>query len=80
MEIKEKKIEYIKDDSMRIRGNVGDNCAIMGYPEGVMSTTGLTYNGDNYHLKLGLQESVSNTLAAPVAEISIQGEALIIHP
>ncbi len=74
------RIEYIKDGKTKITGKVGDHCAIMGYPEGAMTTTGLTYNGSDYKLKLGIQESSCNTLQEPVAQVTIQGEALIISP
>lgn len=74
------RIEYIKDGSTVVRGNVGDPCAIMGYPEATMSTTGLAYNGLDYPLQLGIQESTCNTLKEPEAHVAIQGEALIIHP
>ena len=73
-------IEYIKDGQTTIKGNVGDQCAIMAYPEAFMTTTGLAYNGQNYQLKLGIQESSCNTLVEPEAVVVIQGEALIISP
>lgn len=73
-------IEFVKDDHTTIEGKKGDHCAIMGYPEAVMTTTGLAYNGSGYPLKLGYQESTCNTLAEEKAYISIQGEALVIHP
>lgn len=73
-------LEYIKDRTGKIEGKIGSDCAIMGYPEALMTTTGLKYNGQDYPLKLGLQESVCNTLASPVAVVSIKGEALLIKP
>jgi thiamine pyrophosphokinase len=74
------RIEFIRDGTTQIFGNIGDHCAVMGYPEAIMTTTGLTYNGQDYPLKLGMQESVCNTLAEPIATVEIQGEALVIHP
>lgn len=73
-------IEYVKDTSTIIKGNIGDHCAIMGYPEASMSTAGLAYNGINYSLKIGIQESICNTLSEPLATIAIHGEALVISP
>lgn len=73
-------LEYVKDSMTSITGNIGDHCAIMGYPQAVMTTSGLTYNGIQYPLNLGVQESVCNTLAAPSALIEIQGEAIDIKP
>lgn len=72
------KIEYLKDGSTTIHGKPGDNVAIMGYPEAFMTTEGLAYNGKNFQLKLGLQESTCNSLAQNKATIDIQGEALVI--
>lgn len=73
-------IEYVKDGTTTIEGPVGAQCAIMGYPEAVMTTTGLAYNGEGYPLRLGYQESTCNTLAMPSATIVIKGEALVIKP
>ena len=67
------KIEYVKDGTTTIKGKVGDQCAVLGYPEALMSTQGLAYNGQNYPLKLGIQESSCNQLAAPEALIEIFG-------
>ena len=74
------RIEFVRDGTTQIYGNIGDYCAVMGYPEATMTTTGLKYNGQEYPLKLGIQESVCNTLAEPIATVKIQGEALVIHP
>ncbi|MFA6916525.1 MAG: thiamine diphosphokinase [Parachlamydiales bacterium] len=71
-------VEYVKDATVMLTGPVGSVCAILGYPEAKMTTTGLTYNGQNYPLSIGLQESICNTLAEPTATINIQGEALVI--
>ena len=73
-------VEYVKDRRTCIRGPVGAPCAIMGYPEGYMTTSGLLYNGEHYRLSMGFQESVCNTLAAKSAEVTIEGEALVHHP
>lgn len=73
-------VEFVKNGTTTIEGEVGDYCAIMGYPEATMTTTGLTYNGNNYPLILGISESVCNTLAEPTATVKIEGEALVIKP
>jgi thiamine pyrophosphokinase len=74
------RIEYIREGKTKIQGRIGDACAILGYPEAIITTHGLKYNGQNYPLILGRQESVCNTLLETEAEIQIQGEALVIHP
>ena len=65
---------------MHVEGGVGQYCAIMGYPEALMTTSGLAYNGDQYFLQQGVQESICNSIADFQSTISIQGEALIILP
>lgn len=72
-------IEYVNNSLITIEGDPGQQCAIMGYPEAFMTSTGLTYNGVDYHLKLGVQESTCNTLAERLATILIRGEAIVIH-
>lgn len=73
-------ILFLRDEKISIENGVGGTCAILGYPQAVMTTTGLAYNGEGYPLILGIQESVCNTITEPTATITIQGEALIILP
>ncbi len=70
-------IQYVRDQRVMLYGAVGSHCAINAFPEGFMTSRGLAYNGDHYHLVLGIQESVCNSLAEPEASIEIEGEALI---
>lgn len=74
------KVEFVKDNIISIKGVIGDYCAIMGYPEAVITTRGLCYDCTNYPLTLGIHESVCNHLAEPVAHVEIKGEALVIQP
>ena len=71
-------IQYLKDGSCTIKGKVGQACAIMGYPSARITTSGLTYDGEDYPIQLGIQESVCNSLAASQATIEVRGEALVI--
>lgn len=73
-------IFYLSNTGIAFEGGVGEHCAIMGYPQAFMTTTGLAYNGIEYPLQLGIQESICNIITEPSATISIQGEALIILP
>lgn len=73
-------IFYLSNQAIAIEGGVGEHCAVMGYPKAFMTTTGLAYNGKDYLVELGVQESTCNTIADAKATISIQGEALIILP
>lgn len=71
---------YLSDLEIAVEGGMGEYCAIMGFPEALMTTTGLAYNGDEYLVRLGVQESVCNTIVDSQAEIHIKGEALVILP
>ena len=73
-------IFYLCNAEIVVEGGVGESCAIMGYPQALMTTSGLAYNGDEYLLQLGVQESVGNTIIESGATISIRGEALVILP
>lgn len=73
-------IFYLCNADVVVEGGVGESCAIMGYPQALMTTFGLAYNGDEYLLQLGVQESVCNKIVESQATISIQGEALVILP
>lgn len=73
-------IFYLCNQAIAIEGGVGGHCAVMGYPKAFMTTTGLAYNGKDYLVELGVQESTCNMIEDPNATISIQGEALIILP
>ncbi len=71
---------YVCNADVVVEGGAGDYCAIMGYPQAQMTTSGLAYNGKDYLLQLGIQESICNTIAESQATISIKGEALVILP
>ncbi len=80
IETEKEQIIYLKNNEVHVEGGVGQYCAIMGYPEALMTTSGLAYNGDQYFLQQGVQESICNSIADFQSTISIQGEALIILP
>lgn len=73
-------LEYAKDKTIMMTGEIGDQCGIMAFPAATFTSKGLVYEGDNYELIFGTQESTSNQLKNPTAKIQIKGEALIIHP
>lgn len=80
LETDREKILFLKDSEIRITKDVENECAIMGYPQAILTSNGLAYDCVEYPLSLGIQESVCNKLIAPEATISIQGEALVIVP
>lgn len=73
-------LEFARDKTVTMTGEIGDYCGILAFPSASFTSKGLVYNGDNYELIFGIQESTSNQLKTPTAKIQIQGEALIIHP
>lgn len=73
-------LEFARDKTVTMHGTPGDYCGILAFPSASFTSEGLVYNGDNYELIFGIQESTSNQLKNPIAKIQIKGEALIIHP
>ncbi len=80
IETDHEQIMYLCNESIALEGGVGEYCAMMGYPQAVMKTSGLLYNGSGYPLQMGVQDSICNTISEPKSTISIQGEALVILP
>ena len=90
MAYKSERIIYLHTESQTLqfattgeyvmRGRKGDYCGILAFPEAKFSSKGLAYNGDSYPLKFGISESTSNLLNQDSAEITIEGEALLIMP
>lgn len=73
-------IQFVKDATITVHGNEGDNVAILGYPTATLTCSGLKYSVKDYKLSIGNANSISNSLISPTATITIQGEALIIMP
>lgn len=73
-------LEYVKDDVVLIRGEVGDQCAVCAAPYATVTSSGLVFDMENLPLEYGVQESTCNQLATPLARIEVKGEALIMHP
>ena len=80
IETEHEQILFLKDSEIRIAKGEENACAIMGYPQALLTSIGLAYDCSEYLLKLGVQESVCNKLISSEATIAIQGEALIILP
>lgn len=73
-------IHFLRDQEISIEGGIGGPCAILGYPEANITTSGLAYNSSSYLVKLGMQESICNAINEHKASISVEGEALVILP
>lgn len=73
-------IRFAKDEDIILKGEIGDKCGILAYPAGLLSSQGLEYDVQNYELIFGFTDSTSNALKQKEANLSIQGEALIVMP
>ena len=73
-------VRYVKDESITFTGNAGDFCAVLAFPHGRFSSSGLTYDVEDYLLDVGFSESIRNSLRGTEATISVSGEALIMLP
>lgn len=73
-------IRYLKDEDYTISGLPGDECGVVGYPVGQMSSEGLQYETNDFKLEFGFSESTCNKLRGNQAMIRIKGEALVIAP
>jgi len=66
------------DETITVRGEVGDKCGIMALPKGSFTAEGLVWN--NCPLFFATRESVSNELLQTTATITATGSLLIIMP
>lgn len=73
-------IGYACNETCIIKGESGDNCAILAFPDGRLTTRGLVYDVTDYKLEFGFSESYANSLKDRQATASITGEALLMHP
>ncbi len=73
-------LRFAKDETICMRGEIGDKCGIVAAPAGTFSSTGLEYDVENFVLQFGYAESTCNALRAPQATVRVQGEALLIMP
>ena len=74
---------FVRDSTISLSGEVGDPCAVMAFPEGQFSSTGLVWNGvanAPFPLHFADSESVCNQMAGKQAEICVTGDALVIQP
>lgn len=71
---------FAKNETIILQGKINDKCGVLGFPKGMLSTTGLQYDVENYELEFGFSDSICNSLKQPVATLQITGEALIIMP
>ena len=79
-------MEFVKDKDIVMKGQVGDYCGILATETCLFksSNMGLAWSSDNdgkaFSLTYGEFDSTSNELTKELAEISISGNALVVHP
>ena len=73
-------IEFFHNEDTTIMGKPGDQCALLGFPSGLITTNGLRFDVSDYQLSFAEQESICNQLNDEAADIKIQGEILVIKP
>jgi thiamine pyrophosphokinase len=73
-------LEFVRDKTITIQGQIGDYCGVLAFPAASFTSHGLMYEGENYELIFGIQESTSNQLKQTTASIQVKGEALVVHP
>lgn len=72
-------IRYYEDTDIDINGNVNDGIALLGFPDGQVTTQGLKYDMLDYQLDFEKNSSVSNALAQKTAHVHMTGGVLVIH-
>lgn len=74
-------LTFAKNETAIMRGEQGDYCGIMAFPEASFKSEGLVWGGEtDYQLKFGYSDSTCNLIDKSPAKITITGEALLIHP
>lgn len=73
-------LRFAKDETVVLHGERGDNCGILAFPHGFVTSQGLEYEADQFELQLGFSENTCNALSAGSATLIIKGEALLVMP
>lgn len=73
-------LEYVSDRKFSIHGKIGSVCAILAFPRGRLTTSGLSYDVTDFPLEFAESESIANVMNSEVATIDVTGEALVIYP
>lgn len=72
-------VRYFHDTSITLSGQINDGVALLGFPNGRVTTSGLKYDVTNYSLEFEKSISISNELVNSEARIKIEGGVLLIH-
>lgn len=72
-------IRYFQDKEITITGKGGDSIGLLGFPEAIITTSGLKYDVVNYAMQFEKHSSICNALVKEQAQIKIQGGILVIH-
>lgn len=72
-------IRYYQDAEIEISGYENDNIALLGFPEGIITTSGLKYDVKDFVMQFEKHNSICNVLVSNHAHIKIIGGVLVIH-
>lgn len=72
------KVFFIHNQHFHLTATKPQPMALLGFPKALITSKGLKYNMEKWPLEFGLQESTSNYLIAPTADIIVEGDALLI--
>jgi len=71
---------FLKNETFSFRGNSGAQCAFLGWPKAVVSTSGLIWDVKDWETEIGDQISTCNKLNEEYVEIKVKGDLLLICP
>jgi len=68
---------FLRDTKVTLTAESKQLVALMAFPEGYVTSQGLSYEMNDYHLEFAYQESVSNAFSG-TAHLTVKGEVLLI--
>lgn len=72
------KIIFIRDQTVQLSGQTGDNITFFAQPEAVLTSQGLYYDMQERALHIHTFDSMSNALQHETAKVQIKGEVLCV--
>lgn len=73
-------IQFLKNEKFSFEGKVGAKCAFLGWPQAVVTTSGLVWDVKEWATEIGAAISTCNELRESYVEIDVKGDALLIRP
>lgn len=73
-------INHVENESIEIRGKVGDFVSVIALSERItLSLKGMQWDLDSAEIQLGSSRTLHNRMETSVAQLTINGNALLIH-